>query len=86
MQIHFHRWFDKRFAKLPKKIQDKAIERIQLFRADPFNSALANHALTGRYSGSRSINISGDYRAIYDPLPNDTALFIDIGTHSQLYK
>lgn len=85
MQVHFHHYFDKRFSKLPVKIQLKATKQIQTFQADPFNSILNNHALTGKHLGLRSINITGNYRAIYDPVSSNAALFVDIGTHSQLY-
>jgi mRNA-degrading endonuclease YafQ of YafQ-DinJ toxin-antitoxin module len=33
-----------------------------------------------------SINITGDWRAIYMPINNNEVLFIAFGTHSQLYK
>lgn len=86
MQIHFHHYFDKRFAKLSAKVQKRAAERIKLFSTYPFNELLNNHALIGKYLGCRSINITGNFRAIYEPVSEDAALFIDIGTHSQLYS
>lgn len=86
MNIFFHKTFDKRFAKLPRKIQLKVLERLDVFRADPFDVTLDNHALIGRHQGSRSVNITGDYRAIFSVLSEEDFLFLDIGTHSQLYK
>jgi addiction module RelE/StbE family toxin len=86
MEIHFHRNFEKRFAKLPEKIQKKATEKILLFKIAPFHETLRNHALMGKYIGFRSINITGDFRAIYNPLSDNEILFIDIGAHSRLYK
>lgn len=85
MRVYFHKYFDKRFAKLPQKVQQKAKEKIGIFTADPFNEALHNHVLTGNREGLRSINITGDFRAIYDPISETDAVFVDIGTHSQLY-
>lgn len=85
MHVSFHKNFDKQFGKLPNKIQQKTVARIQLFRTQPFARILNNHALGGKYSDSRSIDITGNYRAIYEPLTNELALFIDVGTHSQLY-
>jgi len=58
---------------------------MRLFVADPFDQQLRNHALSGKYIGLRSIDITGDIRAVYE-LINDTAVFITIGTHTQLYK
>lgn len=85
MHVFFHKHFDKRFSKLPYKVQLKAMERIQLFRTDPLARVLNNHALGGKYSSSRSIDVTGNYRALYESLGDDGALFVDIGTHSQLY-
>lgn len=86
MQAHYHRYFEKRLAKLPAKIQEKALKRIALFQIEPFSQILDNHTLSGKYSGFRSIDITGDYRAVYRPLSDNAAIFVDIGRHSQLYK
>lgn len=45
---------------------------------------LRSHALRGDYKDYRSINVTGDWRAIYR-MVGETALFIALGTHSQLY-
>jgi len=86
MNVVFHRRFDKMAAKLPSKVKQKMIERISLFSEDPLNEALRGHALYTPYKGSYSIDITGDYRAIYKLIDDQTALFTHIGTHSQLYK
>ena len=62
------------------------VERIELFTNDPLNEQLRNHALHTPYKGSYSIDISGDYRAIYELIDDKTALFTHIGTHRQLYS
>jgi len=86
MNVVFHKRFDKMAAKLSPKVKAKMIERISLFCKDPLDSMLRNHALNTPYKGSYSIDITGDYRAIYYLTNNQTALFTHIGTHSQLYK
>lgn len=73
-------------SKLSPKVKLKMVERITLFSKDPLNSVLRNHALNTPYKGSYSINITGDYRAIYHLINDETAIFTHIGTHSQLYK
>jgi addiction module RelE/StbE family toxin len=85
MQIAFQRSFLKQFKKLPQKIQEQFRNRRDLFLANPFHPILDNHYLHGEYKGYRSINITGDYRAIYEPVGPDTAFFIKIGTHTELY-
>jgi addiction module RelE/StbE family toxin len=86
MNVVFHKRFDKMASKLPPKIKTQMIERLTLFTSDPLNSALRNHSLNTPYKGSNSINITGDYRAIYHLVDEQTAMFTHIGTHSQLYR
>ena len=86
MNVVLHRRFEKMASKLTPKVKQKMVERITLFSGDPLNSILRNHALHTPYQGSYSINITGDYRAVYELIDDQTALFTHIGTHSQLYK
>lgn len=84
MNISYHRDFKKYFKKLPEKIKGKFAERILLFEKDEFEPVLNNHALRGSYSGYRSINITGDLRAIYRK-SSDEVMFMAINSHSNLY-
>lgn len=86
MKVYFRKSFDKMTLKLPPKVRAKAKERIMLFSTGPTSPALRVHALQTPYKGSYSINITGDYRAIYQLIDDETALFTHIGTHSQLYR
>ena len=65
--------------------RDKLKQRLRLFGLDKFNPILNNHALKGRYSGFRSINITGDLRAIYKQVQEDV-IFATIDSHSNLYS
>ena len=86
MKALLHRNFEKKFVKLPFNLKEKFKERRTLFLTDPFNPFLNNHALAGDRSGQWSINVTGDLRAIYFFQDNTTVVFIDIDTHSNLYK
>lgn len=86
MNVVFHRHYEKMTQKLSPRVKQKMIERIELFTKDPLNSQLRNHALYTPYKGSYSIDITGNYRAIYELIDDNTALFTHIGTHSQLYR
>lgn len=86
MKVVFHKRFDKMVGKLPVKIKAKMIERITTFCKDPLDYSLRNHALNTPYKGCYSIDITGDYRAIYFLADDQTAVFTHIGTHSQLYR
>lgn len=73
-----------------QKIQKAFLNRLQLFKNNPTHPQLRNHALTGKYRGLRSINITGDWRAFFreEKSTHDTIeiTFVLLGTHSQLYK
>jgi mRNA-degrading endonuclease RelE of RelBE toxin-antitoxin system len=84
MQFILHPRFNKKFKKLSPKIQEKFFERAEIFKKDVLNSILNNHSVDKAYPGCRSINIGGDYRALYYEI-DDMAIFINIGTHSELY-
>ena len=81
MKIIFHKTFEKQYKKFPDKIRQRIKERNILFEKDPYN-----HALNGKYSGYRSISVTGNIRIIYKFLDKDTVLFSELGTHSKLYS
>lgn len=86
MRTEFHRDFKKRYKKIPQKIRDQFDLRMRLFENNPFHSQLHNHPLSSNRKGQWSINITGDWRAIYMWASEENALFLDIDTHSNLYK
>ncbi|MEK7564713.1 MAG: type II toxin-antitoxin system mRNA interferase toxin, RelE/StbE family [Patescibacteria group bacterium] len=86
MIIRFHRNFEKQFQKLKANEQSKLKERLTIFLLDIFNPILNNHPLEGKYASYRSINISGDLRAIYKQDTKDVAIFVAVNSHSHLYR
>lgn len=87
MEIEYSVKFIKQLKKAPKNIQISVRERLGMFVSDQFGPLLNNHALKGKYEGDRSININGDWRAVYQSVnQGTTAYFIALGTHGQLYK
>ena len=85
MIVHLHRSFEKKFTKLPKGLRERFKERRNLFMTNPFHPLLDNHPLHPPYAGCRSINITGDYRAIFYHENADIVRFIAIGTHHELF-
>ncbi|MBI4253099.1 type II toxin-antitoxin system mRNA interferase toxin, RelE/StbE family [Candidatus Uhrbacteria bacterium] len=85
MRVVLHKKFEKKLKKYPF-LKDQARERIILFAADINYPILNNHALVGRWIGYRSINITGDYRAVYRLDGENVAYFVDLDTHSNLYR
>lgn len=86
MKIIFHSNFDKQYKKLRKNEQKRVKEKLDLFLSDEFNPILNNHPLKGGYQNYRSINITGDLRAIYKLQDADVRIFVAVDTHSNLYK
>ena len=86
MTIFTHRSFDRQVKKLKISEQKRLKQRLGLFLTDPYAPILSNYALKGKGEGYFSINITGDIRAIYQPLKKDVALFIKVDTHSNLYS
>jgi len=85
MKITFSKAFVKQAEKLSPRLQTKLYESITLFRDNPSHTSLRNHALKGKYKTYRSIDITGDVRALY--LQQDTEVIFDaVGTHSQFYS
>lgn len=86
ISVKFHRQFEKNLARrLNSKQQERFFERLRLFRADPYHELLDNHPLKGKLKNYRSIDITGNIRAIYKEDDPWMVTFADIGTHSQLY-
>ena len=84
MIIHLHRNFIKGYRRLKESQKKKFKERRDLFILDEFNPVLNNHALSGKYAGYRSINISGDLRLLYKR-DGTVVIFVMIDNHSNLY-
>ena len=76
--------FLQKLSTVPFSIQKQTYKRLQLFKQDPFDSQLRNHALREPYLGSRNIDITDDYRAIFKEYRGE-AHFYRLGTHPELY-
>lgn len=88
MRIDYSRRFLKHLQKASVPVQLSFKDRLQLFVADKNHTLLRNHSLQGEWSGFRSINITGDWRAIYHEIGENKmewVEFVEIGRHSELY-
>ncbi len=85
MRIKLHKNFLKQYQRLRKNEREKFKERRDLFLRDEFDPILNNHSLKGKYSGCRSINVTGDLRIIYRKNSTVEVIFVTIDSHSNLY-
>jgi addiction module RelE/StbE family toxin len=74
------------FKKKDAWVQTKFSDKLLFFIKNINHPLLNNHPLSGEWSGCRSINITGDFRAVYEELDNNHFEFVAIGTHSELYS
>lgn len=87
MQIEYSKKFIKEFKKCPDNIKTAFKTRLTLFIDDEFNPILNNHSLNGDLKKYRSINVTGDWRALFQPIDlTDIKYFIAIGPHGKLYS
>jgi addiction module RelE/StbE family toxin len=72
------------------RIRRRFYLRIAIFEKNHLGPILNNHALKSEYSGYRSINITADYRAVYEEVDagddKKIAYFIALGTHEELFS
>ncbi len=81
--------FSKQYTKADSQVQNAFDRRFKLFRHNPQNSLLNTYVLKEKHKGLGSINITGDWRAIYSEEKTDSSrvvIFRELGTHSQLYR
>jgi addiction module RelE/StbE family toxin len=76
--------YKRMFRKLPNHLKDRVEERVTLALTNEFDPVLDNHSLRGKWIGCRSIDITGDYRVIFQRL-SDTFHALAVGTHPELY-
>ncbi|MEK7599096.1 MAG: type II toxin-antitoxin system mRNA interferase toxin, RelE/StbE family [Patescibacteria group bacterium] len=81
MVIRVSSKFKRSYKKLPKIVQNKAIEKERIFRADPFNNILKTHKLHGKYKNYWTFTVVGQYRIMFFFIDSDRVDFINIGNH-----
>ncbi len=84
MRVVYKKDFVKQFKKLSLKTQMQFYDRLKLFFENQFDPRLHNHAVDNAFRGCYSINVTGDYRSIFQK-EGDMVIFLSIGTHSELY-
>ncbi len=80
MTIYRYPRFERSYKKLPAAIQERAEEREQIFRINPFDTRLDTHKLHGRLKDQWSFWITGKIRILFE-FDNDDVIFLDIGDH-----
>lgn len=87
MRIDYSKAFIKQLKKCPYEVQVAFRKRLGIFLVEKNSPLLRNHALIGILKNYRSINITGDWRALFCEIEGGCAVRFEIlGTHSELYS
>jgi mRNA-degrading endonuclease YafQ of YafQ-DinJ toxin-antitoxin module len=63
-----------------------AKEVLEFFIENPHHSSLRNHPLDPPLERYRTISVDDDLRILFRMIDSDTALFLKIGTHDEIYR
>ena len=80
----FKKSYEKRVAGNPKLVAQFE-QKTALFINGVSGYPIYDHPLTGKLVGKHAFSVSWDLRVIYEEV-DGFCIFIDIGTHSQVYK
>ena len=80
----FKRAFKKRVAG-DTDAEARFWERTDVFKSDPFDPQLRTHKLSGKLKDLWSFSVEYDLRVIFYFVDSNRAVFVDIGTHTEVY-
>ena len=87
VKIEFTPTFNRRLKKLNPQIKNKLINLMVLFSENPFHSHLKTHKLSGQLKNRFAFSVASNLRIVFKFIDNNqTALFISIGSHDQVYR
>ena len=66
-------------------MEERFWTRVEWFADDPFDPRLRTHKLSGELSDLWSFSITYDVRVIFYFTGEDNAVFVDIGSHDEVY-
>lgn len=88
MRIKFYSKYIKNYKKRIRSNKNLSLQvenRIVIFMNNPNDPILKNHSLKGSKDGLKSFSITGDIRIVYQQITDEEVVFVDIGSHNQVY-
>ena len=86
MKLQYRKSFQQQFSKLPESKKQLVRDTLEIFEEHPMYYSLRNHPLRDKWLNYRSITADANLRLHYRVINKDTALFVAVGTHYELYK
>jgi len=80
----FKRAFKKRVPGHPAS-ETRFWERVAIFQNNPFDPRLKTHKLSGQLKDLWGFSVEYDLRVIFAFVGDQRALFVDIGSHEEVY-
>ncbi|MFA6569807.1 MAG: type II toxin-antitoxin system mRNA interferase toxin, RelE/StbE family [Bacteroidota bacterium] len=69
-----------------RKLAEKIQRQILLFESNPKHPSLRLHKLSGTLDNMWSLSVTLSIRMVYRLVSKETAYFVDIGTHDEVYR
>lgn len=85
MEVELSSNFLKKAKRLSGADKKRLSEKVEWFRENPQDPRLKTHPLTGNLKGMYSFSVTYGKRIIY-MIIGKTAIFIDIGSHDEVYR
>lgn len=88
MEVGFSTTFKRAFRKRVKgntRLERRFLQKLEKFCANPFDESLKTHKLSGKLKELWSFSIEYDIRVLFYFKDDDKAVFIDIGSHKDVY-
>jgi len=60
-------------------------ERVELFKHNPFEPKIMTHKLSGKLKDLWSFSVEYDVRVIFSFAGQDKVVFVDVGSHKEVY-
>ena len=87
MDIIYSKGFIKSAKLVPKTIQNKLADSLEVLKRDPFHSTLHTKPLSGDLKGFYSFRITRDWRVIFCFMENPRMIFlIDVAPRKDVYR
>lgn len=89
LEIQFSKQFDKQLKNADSEVIKAFRESLGLLMSNKYHPSLNNHLLAGRFIGYRSINVFGDWRAIYREMYGEQGMVLSfevLGKQGELFR
>ena len=88
MEVSFSSAFKRAFKKQIKgntDLEERFWQKLEQFTLDPYEPSLKTHKLSGKLKDFWSFSVEYDQRVLFYFTEDEKAVFVDIGSHDQVY-